>query len=248
MTRRLPSIKALHNQRLKDIRQLTLQSAAVFEEESVTAESKLAEVRLRLAPLHRDVGRAVTEVCKLREMQHTEKSLEFSEVCLLEHGFAEVSEECVFAESRRSDLEEQLRLQLSGFRGEYEASVMEDRRKREFLRERDEELSEVNCQLAEVEVLFGNANQQLQNECARILKLHDAMVSSAQQEEELTSIFRMLNESDTMLARVRDSLESERARRMEAYALLVRELQHTKQPLELLKYCKQQLLDATFER
>merc|ERR1712187_562699 len=96
-----------------------------------------------------------------------------------------------------------------------------------LLERRDLELSEVNSQLAELQGLFDDVNQQLHVECGRIAKLQETVSICVQESKELRQLQGMLEDSHKMLAQLRDVLQLEQAERIKASGLLEHEQQRT---------------------
>ncbi|CAK0883933.1 unnamed protein product, partial [Prorocentrum cordatum] len=135
--------------------------------------------------------------------------------------------------------------QLRDLQGELRARGDELQRCTATLQQRDQELLEVGGQLTDLQILFEEVNQQLQNECGRVERLQESVASCAQQSKELELLQGMLEESHRMLAQVRDALEQEQAERRRAAGLLEHEKRRTQLLLDVLKHFKEKLQGLT---
>lgn len=237
-----------HEALVERLRELANGEAQRHRAEAEAAERELRQLRDELRPLrteHEQAAEALQHARHLLRAEMMERTSTTSKATALERSLTEAQEEHVRSEQRYTDLAQHLRAQMRDLQTELRLRTEELWQRNGALQQRDQELLDVNCQLADLQGLFDEVNHQLQSECARIEKLQETVSLCAKQSQELDQLQAMLEDSHRMLAQVRDALEQERAERVKTAGQLEHEQQRTQLLLEVLKHFKEKLQGLT---
>jgi len=230
------------------VRQLEAAAARRHHEEAESIEKQLQALREQMAPLQEEHCKATQDLVEALQQNRAQQEGHKSSASVnssLEDRLTEKRSEHARAEQRFDDLERHLKDQMKELRGELHLRSNELRARDKHLQERDKELGQVNGQLADLQNLFDDVNQQLQTECGRIEQLQETVALCAKQGKELEALQGMLEESHRVLTQMRDALESERIERSKAAELLEHEQQRTQLLLDVLKHFKEKLQGLT---
>jgi len=171
------------------------------------------------------------------------KSLQ--EVSSMEQRLLETQNERHRCEQRHQDLQEHLSSQHAQLQSELRVRTEDLHQRKLLLKKRDEQLTEVNAQLSELQRLFNDVNQELRTECGRLGGLQDTVSLCAQQSKDVEHLEAMLEEAHGMLAQVQETLQEERNERLRVQGLLEHEKHRTQLLLDVLKHFKEKLQGLT---
>lgn len=217
-------------------------------QDAAGVNEEICRLREQLGPMRREYeleAEALREARSKLQAEHEERLSSTSRTAALEMRLREAEGEHTRSEQRYEDLDKHLRAQVRDLQEELRSQATQLHEKSGALQVRDQEVAEVNAQLADLQGLFDEVNHQLQAECGRIEKLQDTVALCARQSKELETLQGMLEESHRMLAQVRDALEAERGERTRIAGLLEHEQQRTKLLLDVLKHFKEKLQGLT---
>lgn len=216
--------------------------------ETEHAERETERLRERLISLKNEREEAAHTLSETREMLRNDASRDLQpsdHFPSIENKLAEVQEERLRSAQRYADLETHLRSQMQQLHVDFGNRSEEVRQKNALLVKRNEELTEVNNQLAELQRLFCDVCKQLQSECDRLEQLQGTVSLCTTQNEELEHLQSMLTDAHGMVAEVRQALEEEKADRVRAAGLLEHEKQRTQLLLDVLRHFKDKLRGLT---
>lgn len=196
-------------------------------------------LREALAPLRQECQQAAEAARQARQRQCLDPCVE-----------RDLAEAQLGHQQRRDELaqvESQLRSETRRLREDLRAQEQELRDCDQTLKQRDRSLEESGQQLADMQALFEQVNQQLRGECERIEQLHSSVGHCASQSAELENLRGMVRESHQTLISMRDALHDVRADRAKTSRLLGQEQHRTWMLLDVLKHFKEKLQDLSPE-